>query len=84
MKELSDSRNNAKDTTLEMGDIVLVKQPKTDKWAAPYKPVPYEVVEKRGTMITAASGNHTITGYSSHMKKMPQYWAEAPVGSTIR
>ena len=61
MKELSDSRSNANDTTLQIGDKVLVKQPKTDKLSTPYKPVPYEIVEKKGSMITAASDDHVIT-----------------------
>ena len=76
MKELSDSRCNTKDTTLQIGDKVLVKQPKTDKLSIPYKPVPYEIVEKKGSMITAASDDHVITRNSSFMKKIPEYCGE--------
>ena len=35
MKELYDSRSNARDTTLQIGDKVLVKQPETDKLSTP-------------------------------------------------
>ena len=72
MKELSDSRSNAKDTTLQIGDKVLVKQPETDKLSTPFKPVSYEIVEKKGSMLT----DHVITRNSSFMKKIPEYCGE--------
>ena len=38
---------------LLLGDYVLVKQPKKNKWTTPYEPVFYVVHEIRGSQITA-------------------------------
>ena len=71
MKELADKRNNAKVSELQVGDTVLVKQPKEDKLTPYYRPVPYQVTKKKGNMVTVAHDGHTITRNSSHMKKCP-------------
>ena len=73
MKELADDRNKAKENELVIGDKVLVRQPKGDKLSTPYRPEPYEVIQKHGSMVTAKRGQKTITRNSSHMKKIPEY-----------
>ena len=78
-EELSDSRSNVKETTMQIGDKVLLKQPKTDELSTPYKPVPYEIVEKKGSMIIAASDDNVITRNSSFMKKIPEYCGETSI-----
>ena len=42
-----------REAALLLGDYVLVKQPKKDKWTTPYEPVFYVVRETRGSQITA-------------------------------
>ena len=42
MKEYADKRSHAKSTDLNIGDKVLIKQPKKDKMSTPFKPVPLE------------------------------------------
>ena len=73
MKELADERNHAKENTFEIGDKVLVRQPQYSKLTSPYKPAPFEVIEKKGTMVTVENDQGRMTRNSSHMKKIPQY-----------
>ena len=73
MKELADERNHAKEGTFEVGDKVLVRHPQTSKLTTPYRPTPFEVIEKKGTMITVENDQGTMTRNASHMKKIPQY-----------
>ena len=70
IKDLADHRRKAKDTDIAIGDSVLIKQPKENKLSTPFKPVPYKVIEKKGSMITAQHGSHIMTRNSSLMKKV--------------
>ena len=49
-------------------DAVLIKQPKANKLSIPFNPKPYKVVSRKGSMITAKQGEHSITRNSSHFK----------------
>ena len=53
MKTYADERNNAKRSKLTIGDNVLVKQPKQNKLSNPFDTKPYQITEKKGTMVTA-------------------------------
>ena len=48
MKERSKNRNT-KETRLILGDHVLVKQQKRNKWSTPYEPVFYTVISIEGS-----------------------------------
>ena len=52
MKEKGENRNTRK-TLLVLGDYVLVKQTKKDKWTTPYEPIVYTVIEIKGSQVTA-------------------------------
>ena len=52
---------NARDTKVSIGDTELVRQKYTNKHSTPFKPTPYQVVAKKGSMITADNGNHRPT-----------------------
>ena len=52
MKEKGENRNTRK-TLLILGDYVLVKQTKRDKWTTPYEPTIYTVTEIKGSQVTA-------------------------------
>ncbi|GFR84457.1 polyprotein [Elysia marginata] len=67
-KAYSDDRRNAVQHKIQMGDKVLVRQPKLNKLTPPYNPVPYIVTDVKGSMITAANAGHTITRNSSFFK----------------
>ena len=68
MNQYADRRTNAKPSNLQPGDIVLVKQRSVNKNSTPYKPTTYEVVARKGTMITANNDDHTITRNISRFK----------------
>ena len=53
-----------------LGDCVLVAQKKEDKVSTPYKPKPYEIIDKNGYMITAQNYEGTVTRNSSSFKKV--------------
>ena len=71
MKEYADKCNQAKNTDLNVGDKVLIKQPKQNKMSTPFKPEPFEITDKKGSMITAQSEEHTVTRNASFFKKLP-------------
>ena len=69
MKHYADQSNNANYTHFEIGDSVLVQQPKHNKLSTRFNPIPYHIIRKRGTMLAAR--NHRgqyITRHASHFK----------------
>ena len=52
MKQQREGRKT-KEINLLLGDYVLVKQPRQNKWRTPYEPVFYVVCSIRGSQITA-------------------------------
>ena len=68
MKQYADRRTNAKPSNLQPGDTVLVKQRRVNKNSTPYKLTAYEVVARKGTMITAKNDDLTITRNISRYK----------------
>lgn len=71
MKGYADKQNHAKHSDLEIGDRVLVKQPKHNKLSTPFSPEPMEIMEKKGSMITAQNADRSVTRNSSFFKKVP-------------
>ena len=61
MKTLAESRRPIKDSDIQVGDTVLVKQPKTGKFSTPYHPVPLKVTNKSHSMLTAEGGDRSVT-----------------------
>ena len=68
-KDYSDKRRNAKPSQLQVGEIVLVRQPRRNK-LTPFDPRPLEVVRRKGTLVTAKRGMYTITRNISHFKRL--------------
>ena len=58
-------------TDLDVGDKVLIKQPKQNKMSTPFKPEPFEITDKKGSIITAQNAEHTVTRNASFFKKLP-------------
>lgn len=69
-KDYSDKRRNAKPSQLQVGEIVLVRQPRRNKLTTPFDPRPLEVVRRKGTLVTAKRGMYTITRNISHFKRL--------------
>ena len=51
MKSRADKRTRAKKTTLNEGDVVLVRRQKTGKLSTPFDPTPLVVASRNGSMI---------------------------------
>ncbi|MEW8544356.1 MAG: hypothetical protein AB2693_12550 [Candidatus Thiodiazotropha sp.] len=52
IKENAENKNT-KSHSFAVGDFVLVKQDKTNKWTPPYEPIPYIVYKVRGSSVWA-------------------------------
>ena len=72
MKSRADKRTRAKTTTLNEGDIVLVRRQKTGKLSTPLDPTPLVVTSRKGTMVTArrADGSR-VTRNGSMFRSLP-------------
>jgi len=70
MKTYADKRRNTTYHNLKLGDVVLVKIQKTNKFSSYYDPVPYKITNINGTMITATRPDKSITRNSSFFKRI--------------
>ena len=70
MKDVADQRNHAQECGIKENDIVLVKQPRSNKLTTPFNPNPYRVTDRKGSMITAENDAGRITRNSSFFKKV--------------
>ena len=68
-KAYTDNRRNAIEPRLKVGDNVLVRQSRRNKFTTPFYPDPLEVTKIKGSMVTA-SGKNNITRNHSHFKKI--------------
>ena len=56
-----------------MGDIVLVRQEKQNKFTTKFNQTPYTVINRKGLEVTARSrNNHIVRRNVSHFKKIPR------------
>ena len=72
MKQYADQKPYVKQSEIQVGDSVLVKQSDKTKAMTPYEPTPYVVQSKKGSMITAKRHNKSVTRNSSFFKKSPR------------
>ena len=70
IKSQAESRRAIKDCDIQVGDTVLVRQPKRGKLSTPYHPTPLTVTKKNHSMLTAKSADWKMTRNSSHFKKL--------------
>ena len=68
MKAYADERRNAQQSSITIGDSVLLKQNRSDTLTSAYDPRPYAVVGVKGSMITAKRGKEIKSRNSSHCK----------------
>jgi hypothetical protein len=64
------SKYKVKPSEMDLGDRVLVKQTKINKFTPIYNPNPLTITSKRGSMITARNSEKEITRNSSLYKKI--------------
>ena len=68
-KDYADSKRRVKCADIKKTDLVLVRQPKSNKMSTKYDPIPYEVTNRRGNRITAIRNGKYITRNISFFKK---------------
>ena len=73
MKISADNKANAQKRNITPGDIVLMRQPKRNKFSTPYNPKPFVVEEKKGSMVTVRNESQTVTRNSSQFKVIPKH-----------
>ena len=59
MKQHSDERNRSSPSNVVEGDMVLLKQPKTNKMSTTFDPNPYRVVQRQGTSVYLKRGQES-------------------------
>ena len=67
MKSYAERKPNVKRNTIE-GELVLLRNNEKNKQLPSYDPRPYQVVGRKGSMITAARDFRTVTRNSSFFK----------------
>ena len=68
----ADSKRYVKHCDHKIDDTVLLKLKKINKLTPNYDPIPYIIVEKKGTMVTAKRKDppHCVTRNISQLKKL--------------
>lgn len=70
MRAYADARRHSRESNMEVGDTVLVKNTRRLKMDPPYSPEPQVITAKKGDMVTASGGDGDITRNASHFKKI--------------
>lgn len=68
MKLNADRSQQAKNSTLQIGDMVLLRQKKISKLTTKFDPHPFKIIRIKGTMITARRNEKYITRNASLFK----------------
>ena len=80
-KEYADTRRNAKEMRLSVGDKVLVKQRKVNKFSSPFSASPLTMSKVNESMITAADEDgKEITRNITHFKRL-SFWPNESLSS---
>ena len=80
-KAYADKAANAKSSDITVGDQVLVRQERKDKFSTPFNPTPYRVVSKTGNSVVVEAPSGTqYSRNTSHVKRfMVDDLASAPI-----
>eukprot|EP00795_Rhopilema_esculentum_P005362 gene5362-540_t len=71
-KSYADLHRNAKESSIKVGDTVLVQQEKKQKLMPKFNTTPYKVIARKGTTVVAENKErHRITRNVSHFKQIP-------------
>lgn len=71
MKSYADAKKGAQHSTIGEGDIVLVRQPKINKFSTTYSTETYRVLSKKGSMLDMVSSKgRRLARNTSHVKKV--------------
>ena len=80
MKSYADQRRNAKVSGIEVGDKVLLKQDKSDKFSTTFEPDPYSVISKNGSNVVLQTSGSAVYSRNSPTSRntFPQLKATRP------
>ncbi len=67
---LTHDEGHTRVTNISVGDTVLVKQKKRNKFSTNFSPTPYTVVRVKESKIVARNGTHYITSNATFFKKI--------------
>ena len=71
MKHYADQRNRVATSDIKVGDTVLLRRDtKRDKTTAPFHTNPYEVISRKGNMVTCQAGGRKVTRNSMWFRKI--------------
>ena len=76
MKQYADAKRKATDTLIQVGDTVLLRQKKQNKFSTKFDPSPFKVTRKRGTMVTALRNGKYVTRNASLFKRVNLRFSE--------
>ena len=68
MKEYADRNHRVQECTLKVGQTVLLKQEKRNKFSSRYDHRPFRIIAIKGTMVTAERAGIQRTHHISHIK----------------
>ena len=80
-KAYADKAANAKPSDITVGDQVLMRQERKDKFSTPFNPKPYRVVSKTGNsvIVEAPSG----TQYSRNTSHVKRFMVDDPASAPV-
>ncbi|CAB4003759.1 Hypothetical predicted protein [Paramuricea clavata] len=70
MKRYTDQARHTKKTLINVGDLVIYKQQKKNKFSTKFNPAPYKVIKVHGATITAQRHSHQITRNIFYFKRL--------------
>ena len=70
IKRAAEQKRCIKECEINIGDSVLVKKRRENKFTLPFNPTPMLVINKNNSLITAQSDTKTVTRNSFHFKKL--------------
>ena len=70
MKKYADQRRHTKKILISVGDLVIYKQEKKNKFSTKFNPLPYKVIKVNGSTITVQRNSHQITRNISYFKRI--------------
>ena len=70
MKEYADKNSKAKASDIDIDDFILIRQRKQNKLSTKFDPSPFQVVRRKGTMVTAVRKGRYMTRNTSHCKRV--------------
>ena len=71
MKTYADVRNRAKLSDISIGDFMMLKQRRSNKFTTNFNVKPYKVVDRKGNMVIIESNGKTYMRNVTFVKKIP-------------